>query len=211
VSTQNLITSTQYKTDNSLRIVVARNPDSNTTPPQGRTGAWAQEVQKAVDEEANRIRQQPPQQQQQQLQHAGQPGNSGQINVQRQEKTSSSDEDELVEVSGVTYILSAQSRGRRYQEYYNNAAAGYGTDYYYYKQDCPTQQLPIHDSTPGKLISEDHRNLRSRMEMRQRRHVCGVIPAFVLGTISRDNTTGNDYKRSQCMAILGSKHSKPRR
>lgn len=54
-----------------------------------------------------------------------------------------SDEDEIIEVDGVTYILPAQSRGRRYQEYYNNAAAGYGTDYHYYKQDY--QPEPYHE------------------------------------------------------------------
>ncbi|KAI0175037.1 vegetative cell wall protein gp1 [Pestalotiopsis sp. NC0098] len=50
-----------------------------------------------------------------------------------------SDEDEVVHVDGVTYVLPAQSRrcgggggGRRYQEYYT--AAGHGTDYHHYKQ-----------------------------------------------------------------------------
>ncbi|KAK6073866.1 vegetative cell wall protein gp1 [Seiridium cupressi] len=44
-----------------------------------------------------------------------------------------SDEDEIFEVNGVTYVLPAQSRSRRHQEYYT-AAAGHGTDYHYYKQ-----------------------------------------------------------------------------
>ncbi|KAI1859097.1 hypothetical protein JX265_010574 [Neoarthrinium moseri] len=44
-----------------------------------------------------------------------------------------SDEDEIFEVNGVTYVLPAQLRSRRYSEYYT-AAAGHGTDYYYYKQ-----------------------------------------------------------------------------
>lgn len=45
-----------------------------------------------------------------------------------------SDEDEIFEVDGVTYVLPAQSRSRRHQDNYYNAAGGHGTDYYYYKQ-----------------------------------------------------------------------------
>jgi hypothetical protein len=44
-----------------------------------------------------------------------------------------SDEDEIFEVNGVTYVLPAQSRSRRHRDQYY-AAAGHGTDYYYYKQ-----------------------------------------------------------------------------
>jgi hypothetical protein len=43
-----------------------------------------------------------------------------------------SDEDEIFEVNGVTYVLPAQSRSRRHHEYYSTA--GHGTDYHYYKQ-----------------------------------------------------------------------------
>lgn len=47
-----------------------------------------------------------------------------------------SDEDEVFEVDGITYVLPAQSKSRRHrgQDYYATAAAGYGTNHYYYAQ-----------------------------------------------------------------------------
>lgn len=45
-----------------------------------------------------------------------------------------SDEDELIEIDGVTYVLPARSTARRYQDYYTVNAGGHGTDYHYYAQ-----------------------------------------------------------------------------
>ncbi|KAK8053997.1 hypothetical protein PG996_013298 [Apiospora saccharicola] len=45
-----------------------------------------------------------------------------------------SDEDEVFEVDGITYVLPAQSRSQRHHDHYYNAAGGQGTDYHYYKQ-----------------------------------------------------------------------------
>lgn len=44
-----------------------------------------------------------------------------------------SDEDEVFEVNGVTYVLRAEARSRAYDQYYH-AAGGHGTDYHYYSQ-----------------------------------------------------------------------------
>lgn len=46
-----------------------------------------------------------------------------------------SDEDELIEINGVTYVLPARSAARRYGDYYTVNAGGHGTDDHYYAQD----------------------------------------------------------------------------
>ncbi|KAK1753992.1 hypothetical protein QBC47DRAFT_302835 [Echria macrotheca] len=46
-----------------------------------------------------------------------------------------SDEDEYIEINGVTYlVLPARSRSKRYREYYTVNAGGHPTDYHYYSQ-----------------------------------------------------------------------------
>jgi hypothetical protein len=76
---------------------------------------------------------------------ARKPSFSGSRQVPKRERRSSysyywtphgdSDEDEYIEVDGVTYVLPAQSRSRRYNDYY--AAGRHGTDHSYYKQGPP--------------------------------------------------------------------------
>ncbi|KAK0615675.1 hypothetical protein B0T17DRAFT_592406 [Bombardia bombarda] len=48
-----------------------------------------------------------------------------------------SDEDEFIEINGITYVLSPRSRSKRYGEYYTINAGGHGTDYHYYAQGGP--------------------------------------------------------------------------
>lgn len=49
-----------------------------------------------------------------------------------------SDEDEFIEINGVTYVvLSARSKKRYSREYYTINAGGHQTDYYYYEQGGP--------------------------------------------------------------------------
>ncbi|KAK3682346.1 hypothetical protein B0T22DRAFT_484415 [Podospora appendiculata] len=48
-----------------------------------------------------------------------------------------SDEDEFIEINGVTYVLPARSRSKRYREYFTVNAGGHGTDYHYYAQGGP--------------------------------------------------------------------------
>jgi hypothetical protein len=48
-----------------------------------------------------------------------------------------SDEDEFIEVNGVTYVLPARSTARRYKDYFTVNAGGHGTDYHYYAQGGP--------------------------------------------------------------------------
>ncbi|ETS78113.1 hypothetical protein PFICI_10175 [Pestalotiopsis fici W106-1] len=82
-----------------------------------------------------------------------------------------SDEDEIVEVDGVTYVLPAQSRGRRYHEYYNNAAAGYGTDYHYYKQGYQGQYYDVHGH-----VYYDEPIQRSATRVSHSRRASGTVP-----------------------------------
>lgn len=58
-----------------------------------------------------------------------------------------SDEDELIEINGVTYVLPARSRTKRYQEYHINAR-GYDTNYRYYQQTAPSAREPFIDRNP---------------------------------------------------------------
>lgn len=53
------------------------------------------------------------------------------------EKHGDSDEDDLVEINGVTYLLPGRSRARRPKDYYTVNAGGHGTDYHYYAQGGP--------------------------------------------------------------------------
>lgn len=45
-----------------------------------------------------------------------------------------SDEDEYIEINGVTYVLPARSRSKRFSQYYTVNAGGHDTDYRYYAQ-----------------------------------------------------------------------------
>ncbi|KAJ9165777.1 Vegetative cell wall protein gp1 [Coniochaeta hoffmannii] len=65
-----------------------------------------------------------------------------------------SDEDELIEINGVTYVLPARSRAKRYQEYHINTG-GYDTNDRYYKQTAASvrpssyfDRDPVGYSTP---------------------------------------------------------------
>ncbi|KAK0708560.1 hypothetical protein B0H67DRAFT_494699 [Lasiosphaeris hirsuta] len=49
-----------------------------------------------------------------------------------------SDEDEFIEIDGVTYVLPARSRSKRHMEYYTVNAGGHHTDYHYYAQGGPS-------------------------------------------------------------------------
>ncbi|KAK3384647.1 hypothetical protein B0T24DRAFT_518720 [Lasiosphaeria ovina] len=49
-----------------------------------------------------------------------------------------SDEDEFIEINGVTYVLPARSKSKRYREYYTVNAGGHPTDYHYYAQGGPS-------------------------------------------------------------------------
>ncbi|KAK3381716.1 hypothetical protein B0H63DRAFT_546358 [Podospora didyma] len=48
-----------------------------------------------------------------------------------------SDEDEYIEINGVTYVLPARTRSKRYRDYYTVNAGGHPTDYHYYSQGGP--------------------------------------------------------------------------
>ena len=55
-----------------------------------------------------------------------------------------SDEDEIVEVEGVTYVLPArttQSRRHKDKDYYYSSTPGYKTDKYYYAQGYPQEKM----------------------------------------------------------------------
>ncbi|KAH8666588.1 vegetative cell wall protein gp1 [Xylariales sp. PMI_506] len=77
-----------------------------------------------------------------------------------------SDEDEIYEVDGVTYVLPAQSRSRRHNDYY--AAAGHGTDYYYYKQG------PVYDRERTAYYEDPVQ--RSATRVSHSRHPSGPGP-----------------------------------
>jgi hypothetical protein len=48
-----------------------------------------------------------------------------------------SDEDELIDLGGRTFVLPGRSRSKRYKEYFTVKAGGHGTDYGYYAQGGP--------------------------------------------------------------------------
>jgi hypothetical protein len=56
-----------------------------------------------------------------------------------------SDEDELIEINGVTYVLPARSRTKRYQEYHINTG-GYDTNHRYYTQTAASARQPFFDN-----------------------------------------------------------------
>ncbi|KAB5566261.1 hypothetical protein GE09DRAFT_1171469 [Coniochaeta sp. 2T2.1] len=60
-----------------------------------------------------------------------------------------SDEDEFIEINGVTYVLPARSRThKRYQEYHINTGVGYDTNYRYYSQTAASTRQPFIDRDP---------------------------------------------------------------
>ncbi|KAK4186359.1 hypothetical protein QBC35DRAFT_387364 [Podospora australis] len=78
-----------------------------------------------------------------------------------------SDEDELIEIDGVTYVLTGRSsKSRRQQDYFTvNAGKGHGTDYHYYAQAGP-YSTPHFDRDSGFTASP-------RFEPVDRRPVAG--------------------------------------
>ncbi|KAH8903614.1 hypothetical protein BR93DRAFT_191870 [Coniochaeta sp. PMI_546] len=58
-----------------------------------------------------------------------------------------SDEDELIEINGITYVLPARSRTKRYHEYHINTG-GYETNYRYYTQTAASARQPFVDRDP---------------------------------------------------------------
>ncbi|KAH9997812.1 hypothetical protein F4779DRAFT_606214 [Xylariaceae sp. FL0662B] len=59
-----------------------------------------------------------------------------------------SDEDEILEVDGVRYVLLAQSKGRKRRESFYTAAAGHRTDNHYYPQAMPSYYERERDEYP---------------------------------------------------------------
>jgi len=61
-----------------------------------------------------------------------------------------SDEDEYVEVDGVTYVLPARSRSKRYRDYYyDDTSRRHRTDHYYYAQSGQTFYTRTPAPAPG--------------------------------------------------------------
>ena len=58
-----------------------------------------------------------------------------------------SDEDEFIEINGVTYVMPARSSTKQYQQYHINTG-GYDTNYRYYEQTATSARQPFVDRDP---------------------------------------------------------------
>ncbi|KAK7754473.1 hypothetical protein SLS62_003493 [Diatrype stigma] len=88
-----------------------------------------------------------------------------------------SDEDELVEVNGITYVLLSQAPRRRHDGHYYAAAAtaGHGTDHYYNPQVYPVyvdkEELP-----PRSATRVGHHHAHARTHTRHASSTTGQAP-----------------------------------
>lgn len=81
-----------------------------------------------------------------------------------------SDEDEVYEVGGVTYVLPAQSRSRPQHHHHHNKyphTPGYGTDNYYYVQGGPSYDYPRYEDLPARSATRVANHSTSRSHARR--------------------------------------------